>query len=337
MRVDALAAEPTVAAPAGISGAALVRFRRLATTAAFFAYGLIVFGGIVRITGSGLGCGDDWPRCHGHWIPPFTLATVIEYTHRMLALGLSVLVVTIFAYALNHRRTPGFSGPGRLVRIATLGVVLLIIQILLGAITVMLNLSSNTTVLHLGTAMGIVATFTVAAMRAGGFGVAALIAGPPIDAHTAGKLRRAALAAAILGLAVILMGALTANTGAPATGGPSAAALACQGFPLCNGQILPAGNNLVHIHWTHRLLAFLLFFHVLATTISSWRRNAPARVARAATVSLALVIAQLAVAALMVLFFLPPEARALHLLVGTGLWMALVVWAARARRVPTAV
>ncbi len=337
MRADALAAQPFAAATTGSASAPLTRFRRLATTAAFFAYGLIVFGGIVRITGSGLGCGDDWPRCHGEWIPPFTLATVIEYTHRMLALGLSTLVVVIFAYALKHRRTPGFAGPGRLVRVATLGLVLLAIQVVLGGITVMLNLSSNTTVLHLGTAMGIVATFTVAAMRAGGFGAAKLLLETPIDPHTAGKLRRASMTAAILGLVVILMGALTANTSAPATGGPSAAALACQGFPLCNGQIMPAGNSLVHIHWTHRVLAFLLFFHVLAATTASWRRNVPAKVSRAATVSLALVVAQLAVAAIMVLFFLPPEARALHLLVGTGLWMALVVWVARARLVPIVV
>jgi cytochrome c oxidase assembly protein subunit 15 len=293
-----------------------------------------VFGGIVRITGSGLGCGDDWPRCHGEWIPPFTLATVIEYTHRMLALGISVLVVAIFVYAWKHRRTPGFAGPGRLVRIATLGFVLLVIQVLLGAITVKLNLPASTTVLHLGTAMALLATLTIASMRTGGFGAANMAPEPPVDARTAGKLKRAALAAAILGLVVVLMGALTANTNAPVTGGPSAAALACQGFPLCNGQLMPGGNSLVHIHWTHRVLAFLLFFHVLGATITGWKRNAPARVARAATVSLALIIAQLAVAALMVLFFLPPEARALHLLVGTGLWMALVVWAARARRVP---
>jgi cytochrome c oxidase assembly protein subunit 15 len=337
MRAEALATAPIAAASTATSDVHLTRFRRLATTAAFFAYGLIVVGGIVRITGSGLGCGDDWPRCHGEWIPPFTLATVIEYTHRLLALGLSVLVVAIFAYALKHRRTQGFAGPGHLVRIASLAVVLLVIQVLLGAITVILKLPASTTVLHLGTAMALLATFTVASMRAGGFGAARVMADAPIDARAAAKLKRAALAAAILGLIVVLMGALTANTAAPVTGGPSAAALACQGFPLCNGQIVPAGNSLVHIHWTHRLLAFLLFFHVLGATISSWQRNAPARVSRAATVALALIIAQLAIAALMVLFFLPPEARALHLLVGTGLWMALVVWAARTRRVRTVV
>jgi heme A synthase len=117
------------------------------------------------------------------------------------------------------------------------------------------------------------------------------------------------------------------------TGAPSAAALACQGFPLCNGQVVPSGGGLVHIHWTHRLLAFLLFFHVLAAAVIAWRRQAPVPVAGAATASAVLVSTQLLVAALMVLFFLPREARVAHLLLGTGAWAAVVLWAALARRI----
>src|SRR5207245_10471399 len=53
-----------------------------------------------------------------------------------------------------------------------------------------------------------------------------------------------------LGVVTVLFGALTANLGA---------ASACLGFPLCNGRILPAGNYLQHVQWTHRLLAYTLF------------------------------------------------------------------------------
>ena len=47
--------------------------RRLAWAGSGFALGLIVLGGIVRITGSGMGCGDHWPRCDGEWFPPLDL------------------------------------------------------------------------------------------------------------------------------------------------------------------------------------------------------------------------------------------------------------------------
>ena len=55
------------------------RFSTLAWAAATATYLLIVFGAVVRITGSGMGCGDDWPLCNGHVLPPFDdPATVID-------------------------------------------------------------------------------------------------------------------------------------------------------------------------------------------------------------------------------------------------------------------
>jgi cytochrome c oxidase assembly protein subunit 15 len=310
------------------------RFRRMATSSAAFAFGLIVVGGIVRITGSGLGCGDDWPKCHGKWIPEFTLPTVIEYAHRLLAAGLSLLILAMLVYAVRHRAAAAFSGAGGLLRIAVVAAALLVIQVLLGAITVILELPASTTILHLATAMALLAALIVASIRAGGLGAASVLAADRPEQRVARKLRGAATAAAVLGFVVVVLGAMTANAGAPVTGAPSAAALACQGFPLCNGQLVPAGGSFVHIHWTHRILAFLFFFHVLAATLIAWRRNAPTAISTAATVSLVLAIAQLAVAALMVLFFLPREARALHLLLGTGVWAAVVVWVSLARRLP---
>ncbi len=61
-------------------------------------YLLIVAGGVVRVSGSGLGCGikgQDWPLCHGRLVPPADLATVIEFSHRMLATLSTCLVVAL--------------------------------------------------------------------------------------------------------------------------------------------------------------------------------------------------------------------------------------------------
>src|SRR5947208_943505 len=64
------------------------RFTRLAWLAATCTYLLIVLGAIVRITGSGLGCGEHWPLCNGRLLPLLDLPTLIEYGHR-LAPGLA--------------------------------------------------------------------------------------------------------------------------------------------------------------------------------------------------------------------------------------------------------
>jgi heme A synthase len=88
----------------------------------------------------------------------------------------------------------------------------------------------------------------------------------------------------------------------------------------------------VHIHWTHRLLAILLFLHVLAATISAFARNATPAVRRAVTVALVLIATQIGVAAALVLSSLPRELQALHLAVGAGIWFAIIVWATLARR-----
>src|SRR5258708_9821169 len=188
------------------------RFATLAWIAAACAYLLIVLGAIVRISGSGMGCGDHWPLCNGHLFPSLRdIPTVIEWSHRLVAGVVSILVVALVV--LDWRR-------------AWPALVLLIVQILLGAVTVKTGLTPALVILHLGTAMLLVAALILAARP-----------GPrePVP----------------LGLTFItvLFGALTANLGAMAS---------CGGFPLCNGQIIPHAGPLAAIHWTHRVLAYPL-------------------------------------------------------------------------------
>src|SRR2546421_12832026 len=83
------------------------RFTRLARLAATCTYLLIVLGAIVRITGSGLGCGEHWPLCNGRLLPPLDVPTLIEYGHRLAAAAVSVLVAALAAYSWWLRRGKG--------------------------------------------------------------------------------------------------------------------------------------------------------------------------------------------------------------------------------------
>jgi heme A synthase len=310
--------------PRGAAGAALERGRlgALAAFGAVYTYALIVFGGIVRITGSGMGCGDDWPRCNGEWIPDFTFETVIEYTHRLLAAGIGLVVLAVFIYAFLNRHRPGIAGPGGALRALSLGAVLLLAQVALGAITVRLELPTSVTVAHFITAMLFMATLIVAAVRSGALGARD---GTERDGAAARRAWRLAAAAAVLGLVVVSFGALTANT--------PTAPQACRGFPLCNGAALPpASFPPAHLHWTHRLFAFLLFFHVLWAALAAARAPIARAVRLAAATTLTLVVLQIAVAAALVILPLPWQLQAVHLAVGAAIWFALVGWAALARR-----
>lgn len=293
--------------------------RSLALITAVFAYAVIVLGFVVRITESGMGCGDDWPLCNGQFIPGFvSVEVIIEYAHRVAVLGLGALTVAVVALAWGLRGFPGAAGKGGTVRPAILVVGLLVVQSLLGALAVKLELPPHTVVLHLGTGLALLATLIVLSLRAG---VLTGVTQPP-ETDVAG--RGGIVAALALTAAVILLGGMTATTGA---------AVSCQGFPLCNGQLWPAGggSGLPHIHWTHRLLAYALFFHLMGLGLGLRRRGVSQRIRHAAWLAFALAVAQVAVGAIMVLTILPPVWRALHAALGTGVWVALVylVWVVR--------
>src|SRR5207244_13339793 len=89
---------PSISAPMTRS------FTHLAWSAAACTYLLVILGAIVRITGSGLGCGEHWPLCNGTLLPPLDLPTMIEYGHRLAAAAVSGLVTALAAYAWCLRR-----------------------------------------------------------------------------------------------------------------------------------------------------------------------------------------------------------------------------------------
>ena len=268
-------------------------FTTLAWSAAVCTYLLIVLGAVVRITGSGMGCGDHWPLCNGHLFPPLNdIGTVIEWSHRLVAALVSTLVVALAVYDWWLHRAAGRPA----VRPSFVALALLILQILLGAITVKLELPAWSIVLHLGTAMLLLATLLAAAS-------------PRPHPLTPSPFRRGGTMLLIsLTFVTLLFGALTANLGAAA---------ACHGFPLCNGQIWTTAGPLALIHWSHRLLAYSL-----AIVATVWAVRTPGRPSK---IVLGLIVLQVAVGAGTVLLGLPSGLQALHVAVGTAVWAGVAL------------
>lgn len=294
--------------------------RRLSLVALVLAFTQIVFGAIVRITGSGMGCGDHWPKCNGAWMPPLDrMDLIIEISHRYIALALSIVIVALLIAALARRREAGVGGPGGVLRPAAIAAVLVVIAALLGAVTVKMALNPFIIAAHLTIAMSLLATLAVTLGRAGGLG-----AGADLSGATA-RTYRAARIAVVLAIATLIMGALTANV-------PDAA-ISCGGFPWCRS--VNAGGTPLVMQIVHRVIAFLLFGHLWGIAAAVPKRGEPRILVTAARIAFFAAVAQVLVAAAMIEMHFPPVFRSLHQALGTFVWLAVVALAivsARAAR-----
>ena len=288
--------------------------RRLGLLALFLGFVQVVFGAIVRITGSGMGCGDHWPDCYGSFTPVHGGAgLLVEISHRYGAAALSLAIVALVVAAWLKRREPGVGGPGGVWRASLLAIVLVVVAALFGAVTVKLGLHPWVVVTHLAIAMSLLAVLVVVVVRAGGFGSLA-------TAQPSERTLRGARAAAGLTFIALVLGALTANTpGAP---------LSCQGFPLC--RAIGEGGAPLVIQVTHRVIAFLLLAHLIGVAIGVRKRAEPRPIRVAAWTALGIVMLQIVVAAGMVEMHLPASLRSIHQAIGTALWIAVVTLAALA-------
>jgi heme A synthase len=289
--------------------------RRLAYLALFLGYVQVVFGAVVRITGSGMGCGDNWPDCFGSLTPANSApGLLIEISHRYGAVALSLAILALIVAAFLTRKTSGVAGRRGVLRPSLLAGVLVLAAAIFGAMTVKMELHPLIVVTHLAIAMALLAVIVVALVRSGGLGAAKLFG------NTAARTLGAARIAVGLTFVALVFGALTANVpGAP---------LACRGFPWCRAIEGSAGPTTIHI--THRVIGFLVLGHLIGMTIGSRKRREHQTIRLAIATALGLVVLQLLVAAGMVEMALPATLRSVHQAVGTALWISVVAVAALA-------
>ena len=273
--------------------------QRYSFVAFFVACAHLVFGAIVRISGSGMGCGDHWPRCYGSFFPPWNRPDlIIEVSHRYLASILLLSLVALLVAAWRRRAELGVGGPGGVLRSAALAVALGFAAALLGAITVKFGNAPIATLAHWTVAMSLVATVVAAVIRTGGMGGTAARA-----RAVSGRAKRATTAGAAIALLAVVMGGLTAKY--------PGASVACRAFPLCgaNPEVAKAA---VHIQLTHRVLAVLLVLHLFGVVMGQRKRRESPVILRAATIAFSLGVLQLLVAGAMIGMHLPPVLRSLH-------------------------
>lgn len=100
---------------------------------------VILWGAIVRASGSGAGCGSHWPSCNGELLPSFEkFQTIIEFTHRMMSGIALLLVLVLLIWGLRKFKK------GNYQRIGVIGSAsFILIEALLGAGLVLFKLVAD--------------------------------------------------------------------------------------------------------------------------------------------------------------------------------------------------
>ena len=289
----------------------LTRLYRLALATVLTALALIALGSTARLHPAGAGCGNDWPRCHGSWLPMLAWEPLVEYAHRAAALAVIALAA---GTALTAFRTAQASRKIRLL--AATGLIALIVQSAVGGVTARWGAPPGIAIAHLLTAMlfmacAVATLAAVAAQRGNPRWLAALGRAPAPEADRAVAL--AATLGAVVALLLLVFGASTSASGA----------FACATWPLCAEETGAAQTGPV-IHLGYRATALLGTLAAAGTAAFVWRRKASPTARALAAATVALVIVQSGLNAVSSLAGDPAWMSAPQLIVATLFWLGMV-------------
>jgi cytochrome c oxidase assembly protein subunit 15 len=277
----------------------ITTFRRVALLGVVALALIVVTGGAVRLTGSGLGC-PTWPSCTDTSLVPtaeYAEHGLIEFGNRLVsvALGLLMLVIPVLAFRLRERR--------RDLVLLSLGLWAGFLgQVVLGGLTVLFDLAPPFVMAHFLLSMLLLVDAVALHHRAGG----------PAGSGRAAVRREvvwlARLLAAAAGVTLVL-GTVVTGAG-PHSGG----SVSADRLPL----------DLETVARVHADAAMLLVGLVLATVFALRATDAPAAARRWGTVLLAVVVAQATVGFTQYLLDVPAGLVGLHIALATLLWIAAV-------------
>jgi heme o synthase len=293
----------------------MTRFQKLALATAATTVTLFTVGGLVRGTGSGLGC-SSWPTCEpGRLFPAGTIHSLIEFSHRLLAFAVILLAsATAIAAWLRHR------GDRAVLWSALAAVPLVLGQAVVGAIVVRTDLDPWWVTAHFALALVLVADVVVLAV------VAAVPPARPEAARS--RFARLALVTAVFTACLLLVGTYVRASGSQ---------LVFTDWPLMDGRLVPTLGGAATAMFLHRVLAvasllLILWLAIRARTLPRRSRDLTAL----STLALALFVAQVMVGAANVWTRLRPWAVVLHVALSVLIWATLVALTALAHRGPAA-
>ncbi|MBV8986082.1 MAG: protoheme IX farnesyltransferase [Acidimicrobiia bacterium] len=281
----------------------------LATTVLTFL--AVTAGGLVRASGSGLGC-PGWPKCYGRWIPPANVHSIIEMTHRYLvSFSIYAAIAVLVSIVLWHRNER-FT-----FRLGLAIVPLFIAQAALGAYVVGRELVWWSVVGHLALAMVLIATLIILTVH--------LSAGAlKPRAQTDRPLIKLLVATGVATYALLLLGSTVTGKGA---------GLAYRDWPLMNGTAFPSNISqlLPGLQFAHRVVAALVSVLAGVVVVRTWRTG-PGVVRRLGVLLGSLFAVEVAVGGVNVFSRLHAASVTTHLAIGAAIWCTLVALWAMARR-----
>lgn len=276
---------------------------------------VILWGGFVRASGSGAGCGDHWPLCNGEVIPTApALNTIIEFGHRLTS-GLALPAVFVLAWLVFRAFEPG--SPVRKAAVAS--VAFMVLEAAIGAGLVLFEyVAYNPSIAravwmaaHLSNTFLLLGSLTLTAWWAEGGAVPRL----HVSGHTA-LVGTSLLATLVLGAG----GAVTALGDTLVLGG---------GLDPATDPVVAA---LVGARVFHPTMAFVALA-LLGVTVAASRPAGP-RVVGMGMAVLGLFVVQMALGALNVWLQAPVWMQIVHLLMTDLIWIGLVVFAVEALAAP---
>jgi cytochrome c oxidase assembly protein subunit 15 len=289
--------------------------RRFAAFTLAYTVFVILFGAVVRITGSGAGCGQHWPTCHGEIAHlPRTLATAIELTHRVTS-GLA-LVAVLGLFGVTFRRAPS-GHPAR--KLAAGAVLLMLLEALIGAGLVLLELVAKNASVARAIVMPahLLSTYALTA-------VLTLLVVLRDDRTSAAKDRPVWLLLVACGVALVVVSATGAVTALGDTLYPPQAG--STGSRLAEDQASSA-HFLMRLRIVHPVLAVLAAALVASAARRIAARLASPRLRSASRTVVVFVAVQLAAGVLNVFLSAPGWLQVAHLALALGLWIAFVLLA----------